>query len=112
MKITQIKVRRLADSQTKLKGVASIVIDNLIAIHDIKLLEAENNRFLAMPSKVNKQGNFNDVVHPINQQMRTILEDLLFGAFDLCNTTLVLQLKESLDKDLFSLTIQDYDIIG
>lgn len=42
--ITDIKIR-LVNADSKLKAVASIVIDDCIAIHDIKILSGEGRRF-------------------------------------------------------------------
>lgn len=67
--ITDIKIR-IVNADSKLKAVASIVIDDCIAIHDIKILDGEGGEFISMPSRKTPDGNFRDVVHPINSDAR------------------------------------------
>lgn len=54
MLITAIQIRRTENSGTKMRGIASINLDNVVVIHDIKVLEADGKAFLAMPSKQTK----------------------------------------------------------
>ena len=49
--ITDVKVRLVGNEGGKLKGVATIVIDDSVAVHDIKLIEGNDGIFMAMPSK-------------------------------------------------------------
>ena len=109
MVITQVRVRKLKDNETKLKGLAGITLDEMFAIHDIKLLESDQ-RFLAMPSRALKTNTFCDIVHPINAQVRELLERLLFAAYDRCEDYVKWKLKEGCDKPLFELTIDDYEV--
>ena len=51
MKITSLRIRTLKNTGNKMQGVASITLDNMIAIHDIKILRNSDGLFLAMPSK-------------------------------------------------------------
>lgn len=39
MIITAVKIRKLENSGNKMIGVCSITLDNMIAIHDIKILK-------------------------------------------------------------------------
>ena len=81
MLITAIQVRRLENTGTKLKGIASITLDNMIVIHDIKILKNNDVMFLAMPSKEVKARSFKDIVHPINSATRQVIERLIFTAY-------------------------------
>lgn len=51
MIITAIRIRKLEETGTKLIGTADITLDDLIVLHDIKLLMNNGTFFLAMPSK-------------------------------------------------------------
>lgn len=81
MLITAIQVRRLENTGTKLKGIASITLDDMIVIHDIKILKNNDVMFLAMPSKEVKARSFKDIVHPINSATRQVIEKLIFAAY-------------------------------
>ena len=82
MLITAIQIRRIENSGTKMRGVASINLDNMVVIHDIKVLEADGKSFLAMPSKQTKVGTFKDMVHPINVRVREAFETLIIGGYE------------------------------
>lgn len=82
MQITSIQITRRDNTGTKLKATASIVLDDMVVIHDIKVLNNAGSLFLAMPSKPTKMNTFKDVVHPINQEVRRIFEQLILGAYE------------------------------
>ena len=81
MLITEVQIRRLEESLTKMRGIASVTLDRMIVIHDIKILYSGGNYFLAMPSKQTKVGTFKDVVHPINAMVREAFEKLVIGGY-------------------------------
>lgn len=80
--VTDVRVRLVKIDGGKLKGVASVVIDDCIAIHDIKLIEGEEGLFMAMPSKKIFDGEYRDIVHPINSQTREILKEKVLDAYN------------------------------
>lgn len=84
MKITSLRIRILKNTGNKMQGVASITLDNMIVIHDIKILKNKEELFLAMPSKKVKPGTFKDLVHPINAPVRDAIERILFAAYRVC----------------------------
>ncbi len=111
MQITSIDIRKI-DKDNALRAFATIVLDDMIAIHDIKLIE-KDHMFIAMPSKkFDREDRFVDIVHPINQQTRNALEKLLGDAYALCVSKdcqyMVLMLKG--DHDLYHVSINDYEI--
>lgn len=85
MKITSLRIRTLKNTGNKMVGVATITLDNMIAIHDIKILKNDDCLFLAMPSKTIKPGTFKDYVHPINAMVREALERIIFSFYKVCN---------------------------
>ena len=78
--ITDIKIR-LVNADSKLKAVASIVIDDCIAIHDIKILSGEGGDFIAMPSRKSPDGTYRDIIHPINSETREIIKNAIFAKY-------------------------------
>lgn len=82
MNITDVRVRKTF-GEGKLKAVVSITLDNAFVIHDIKILEREDKtRFVAMPSKKNAEGKFKDIVHPIDNDNRKLMESIVLSAYD------------------------------
>lgn len=84
MKITSLRIRVLKNTGNKMRGIVSINLDNMIAIHDIKILQNNDDLFLAMPNRNTKAGGFKDSVHPINAEVREAVERIIFGAYRFC----------------------------
>lgn len=81
MKITDVKVRIINKEDSKLKAVASIVIEDCIALHDIKIIENDNGLFIAMPARKIENGSHRDIVHPINKETRDLLTSLILEEY-------------------------------
>ncbi len=73
MQITDIRIRKI-NLESKMKAVVSVTFDNALVIHDIKVIEGADKLFIAMPSRKTPEGEFKDVAHPINMEMRDVLE--------------------------------------
>lgn len=82
MEITSVKIRKVEKENSRMKGIASVVVDNAIAIHDIRIIEGDNNLFIAMPSRKTPAGEYKDIVHPINQEVRTMFEKEILDAYN------------------------------
>ena len=99
-----------------MRGVASINLDNMVVIHDIKVLEADGKSFLAMPSKQTKVGTFKDMVHPINVRVREAFETLIIGGYEKAEkegyTKIDLIYNDSGKKNLTEQTVEDFVIQG
>ena len=73
MEITDIKIRRII-TEGRLRAVVSITLDNMLAVHDIKIVQGDERLFVAMPSRKDENGVFRDIVHPISAAARKKLE--------------------------------------
>ena len=80
MKITDVRVRKV-ESDSKMRAVASITIDDVFVIHDIKIIEGDKGLFIAMPSKKGADGEYRDIAHPINSDTRVMLQDVILDAY-------------------------------
>lgn len=80
MEITDIKIRKII-SEGRLRAVISITLDDMIAIHDIKIVNGDERLFVAMPSRKDESGIFRDIVHPISPQAREMLENEILEAY-------------------------------
>ena len=68
---------------SKLIAVASVTIDDCIAIHDIKIVDGADGYFVSMPSKKSPRGEYRDIVHPISSEARAALTDAIMEAYKL-----------------------------
>ena len=80
MEITDVKVFPV--SEEKLKAFVSVVIDDCFMINDIKIIQGRENRFISMPSRRKKGGDFKDVAHPLNNETRRMMEDRILAEYD------------------------------
>ncbi len=81
MQITDINIRKM-DNEGKMKAVVSITFDNALVVHDIKIIAGQEKLFLAMPSKRVPENEFRDIVHPINSEMRKMIEDAVMEKYN------------------------------
>ncbi len=81
MQITDIRVRVVRNDE-KLKGVASITIDDCFVVHDLKVIQGPNQIFIAMPSRRTKDGEYKDVAHPIKSEIRDEISTKVIEAYN------------------------------
>ncbi len=81
MIITDIKVRKLFE-EGPMKAIVSVTFDGQLALHDIKVISVRERNFIVMPSRKNPDGTYRDIVHPINAEFRTELEESVLRAYE------------------------------
>lgn len=80
MEITDIRVKKIA-AEGKMKAIVSVTFDNAFVIHDIKIIEGQDKLFTAMPSKKISDTEYKDIAHPINSEMRLLLEEQIIRRY-------------------------------
>lgn len=80
MEITDVRIRKIYEDQ-RLKALVSVTIDNMLAVHDIKVIEGPDRLFVAMPSRKDENGVFRDIAHPISAQARRKLESTVLDRY-------------------------------
>lgn len=81
MQITDIRTR-VVSKESKMKAVVSVTFDDSFVVHDIKVIEGEKGLFIAMPSKKTPDGEYRDVAHPINGEMRAALQGAILAEYE------------------------------
>lgn len=82
MKITSVKVHITEKEDSRMKGIASVIIDDCFAIHDIRIIEGVDRTFIAMPSRKTPSGEYRDVANPITSECRTMFEEAVLKAYE------------------------------
>lgn len=82
MKITSVNVRKIEKEGSRMKGIASVLLDDCFAVHDIRVIEGDNGLFIAMPSRKTSTGGYRDIAHPINPETRAIFEEAILEAYN------------------------------
>jgi stage V sporulation protein G len=79
MKITEVRVSLRDDA--KLKAFASITLDDSFVIRGLKIIEGKTGTFVAMPSRRRKDGEYQDIAHPINNEAREEMERIVLAEY-------------------------------
>lgn len=80
MEITEIRVT-LRDEE-RLKGFANVTFDDAFVIRGMKIIQGNNGYFVSMPSRKRPDGTYQDIAHPVNKDMRTLIEQRVLEAYE------------------------------
>lgn len=81
MKVTDVRLRKI-QTDGRMKALVSITLDEAFVIHDLRVIEGNSGLFVAMPSKRTPDGEFRDITHPINSDMRQEIQDAVMKVYD------------------------------
>lgn len=81
MKITDIRIKKVS-TDSRMKAIVSVTFDEAFVVHDIKIIEGQDKLFTAMPSRKTPEGEYKDIAHPINSDMRTKLEEEILAKYN------------------------------
>lgn len=79
MEITSVNVYLKENS--RMKSLASVILNDCFVIRDIRIIEGDNGLFIAMPSKKKADGEYKDIAHPITPECRQMFEDAIIKAY-------------------------------
>ena len=82
MKVTSVNVKKIEKEGSRMKGIASIVLDECFAVKDIRIIQGEEKLFIAMPSRKYPDGEYRDVAHPINTPTREEINKLVLAKYE------------------------------
>lgn len=83
MQVTSVMIHRTFDDPESLVlALASIVIDNMLVIHNIRILKNGGKIFVAMPNRKLRDETYKDVCHPINSEGRQLIETAVISAYE------------------------------
>ena len=99
--ITDIRIRKMLPTG-RMRAVVSVTIDNVLAIHDIKVIQGDNRLFVAMPSRKDENGVFRDIVHPIDSEARAFMESQILDEYERCKAQMDAETQYGLDIGYYS----------
>jgi len=82
MKVTSVTVRKVEKEGSRMRGIASILLDDSFAVHDIRIIEGDKGLFIAMPSRKTATGGYRDIAHPVNPDARKLIEDAILAEYE------------------------------
>jgi len=70
------------ENESKLKGLATVIVSDQISVHGVKIVEGEKGLFVSMPSEKAKNGKYYDTVLPANKDAYAKLNDTVLAAYE------------------------------
>jgi len=80
VEITEVRIT-LRD-EAKLKAFVNVTFDNSFVIRGLKVINGTKGYFVSMPSRKRKNGTHQDIAHPMNNDMRRMIEDKVLAAYE------------------------------
>jgi stage V sporulation protein G len=80
VEITEVRIT-LRDEE-KLKAFANVTFDDAFVVRGLKVINGTNGYFVSMPSRKRPDGTYQDIAHPINNEMRRMIEDAVLGEYE------------------------------
>ena len=99
MEITEVRIT-LRDEE-KLKAFANVTFDDAFVVRGLKVINGNNGYFVSMPSRKRPDGTYQDIAHPINNEMRDKLESVVLAEYEkaLNEETSLQNLSETVPKE-------------
>ena len=82
MEVSKVIIRKVFAENERLSALVSVVFDDMFVVHDIKIINGDLRRFVAMPSKRDKEGAFHDIAHPIKAEAREEIENRILSLYE------------------------------
>ncbi|MGD9642499.1 MAG: septation regulator SpoVG [Elusimicrobiales bacterium] len=80
MEITEVRIH--LRNEARLKAFATVTFDNAFVVHNMKVVNGNNGLIVCMPSRKIKDGTYKDIAHPINNEFRGKLEQLILKEYE------------------------------
>ncbi len=82
MEITKVKVHKVDREGSRMKGYATVTIDDCFVVRNIRIIEGADKLFIAMPSRKVGDDKYEDIAHPINAETRAMFEDKILAEYN------------------------------
>lgn len=79
--IKDVKIFKL-ENAGKMVGFASCTVFDCLKLTGLKIFQGSNGLFVGMPSRQDKDGNYQDIFFPITKEFRHQLHETILNEFD------------------------------
>jgi stage V sporulation protein G len=80
MEITEVRVHLRGED--KLKAFATVTFDGVFVVHNMKVVNGNKGLIVCMPSRKIKDGTYKDIAHPITNDFRHSLEQVILRTYN------------------------------
>ncbi len=78
-----VRAYPIAEPKGSTLAFASVTIDDIFAVRNIRVVNSERGLFVAMPQVKDSKGEYRDICFPVTAEMRKLLNDAILGAYAL-----------------------------
>ena len=83
MKITSVSIRKV-NNENRMRGIASVTLDDCFAVHGIRIIEGDRGLFTAMPSRKTNDGEY-QLLMPTTKKKRLNNQKTVSFSYSLLN---------------------------
>ncbi len=80
MKVTEVRITPREEG--RLLAFANVTFDDCFVVRGLKVIDGSDGLFISMPSRKRPDGTYQDVAHPIDNNIRMEIEDAVMAAYD------------------------------
>ncbi|MCF7811297.1 septation regulator SpoVG [bacterium] len=80
MEITEININ--IRGEEKLKAFVNITFDDVFVVRGLKVIQGNSGLFVCMPSRKMPDGAYKDIAHPIRNEFRQQLEQMILDEYN------------------------------
>ncbi len=80
MLISDVKIVQVFGDD-KLKAFVTVKFNGCFIVRDMKVIKGARGFFVAMPSKRMRDGSYRDLVHPLDNDTRLLIENTVLEAY-------------------------------
>ena len=77
----EVKQLHKLNGEGKLRAFADVAISELLLIRGLRVVEGKNGLFVGMPRQQGKNGQWYQIILPLNEEVKNQFEDLVLGAY-------------------------------
>jgi stage V sporulation protein G len=92
LEITDVKIFMLKNESSnngngKTKAFASIVLNDAFRVTGIRIVEGEKGLFASLPRRKDNDGNFWQIVAPLNRELYQVIQDEIVHQYTVATAT-------------------------
>ena len=95
MEVTKVNIYLREKEGSRLKAFVDFTLDDCLAVKGAKIIEGNKRLFVSMPGKLNKFGREENLVFPINKEMRDKIEEAVMAEYEKIKNEKVEEVNES-----------------
>lgn len=81
MKITEVRINLVKNTESTLMAFASITIDDEFVVKGLRVIEGRKGEFVAYPASKGDDDNYYENAFPLNKDTRDYIEDEVLNAY-------------------------------